>query len=156
KNVTQFVTPRTFWHLREELKGVRIWFFGVTRRATAMLTKLAIDNLKPRLARYEVPDGNGLYVVVQPTGRKTFAVRFRINGRPRKLTLDRGLTLAEARVAAAKAMVEVERKHDPTVDKRKAKAKQRAAAENTFRAVGESYLEREGRKNEEERLRSLA
>lgn len=102
-----------------------------------MLTKLAIDNLKPRPTRYEVPDGNGLYVVVQPTGRKTFAVRFQINGRPRKLTLDRGLTLAEARAAAAKAMVEVEKKHDPTVDKRNAKDKQRAAAGNTFRAVAE-------------------
>jgi integrase len=121
-----------------------------------MLTKLAIDNLKPRPTRYEVPDGNGLYVVVQPTGRKTFAVRFRINGRPRKLTLDRGLTLAEARAAAAKAMVEVEKKHDPTVDKRNAKDKQRAAAENNFRAVAESYLERQGRKTEAERLRSLA
>jgi integrase len=121
-----------------------------------MLTKLAIDSLKPRAMRYEVPDGNGLYVVVQPTGRKSFAVRFRFNGRPRKLTLDRGLTLAEARAAAAKAMVEVEKKNDPTVVKRKAKDKQRAAAENTFKAVAESYLEREGKKKEEERLRSLA
>src|SRR5262249_43662523 len=63
-------------------------------RVTAMLTKFAIDNLKPRSTRYEVPDGNGLYVVVQPSGRKSFAVRFRIDGRPRKLTLEKGLTLA--------------------------------------------------------------
>ena len=121
-----------------------------------MLTKIAIDTLKPRSKRYEVPDGNGLYVVVQPSGRKSFVVRFRIDGRPRKLTLERGLTLAEARAAGAKALVEVEKKNDPTVVKRKAKDAQRAAAANTFKAVAESYLERESRKNEGERLRSLA
>jgi integrase len=121
-----------------------------------MLTKFAIDNLKPRSARYEVPDGNGLYVVVQPSGRKSFAVRFRVDGKPRKLTLDKGLTLAEARAAAAKALVEVEKKNDPTIVKRKAKAAQRAASANTFKAVSESYLEREGKKKEDERLRSLA
>src|SRR5262249_61190311 len=96
-------------------------------RVTAMLTKFAIDNLKPRPTRYEVPDGKGLYVVVQPSGRKSFAVRFRIEGRPRKLTLERGLTLAEARAAAAKALVEVEKKSDPAALKRKAKDAQRAA-----------------------------
>jgi integrase len=121
-----------------------------------MLTKFAIDNLKPRSKRYEVPDGNGLYIVVQPSGRKSFVVRFRIEGRPRKLTLEKGLTLAEARAAAAKALVEVEKKNDPTAIKRKAKNAQRAAAANTFKAVAESYLEREGKKKEDERLRSLA
>ena len=121
-----------------------------------MLTKFAIDNLRPRSTRYEVPDGNGLYVVVQPSGRKSFAVRFRIDGRPRKLTLEKGLTLAEARAAAAKALVEVEKKNDPTVVKRKAMDAQRAAAANTFKAVAEAYLDREGKKKEDERLRSLA
>jgi integrase len=121
-----------------------------------MLTRFAIDNLKPRATRYEVPDGNGLYVVVQPSGRKSFAVRFRIGGRPRKLTLEKGLTLAEARAAAAKALVEVEKNNDPTVVKRKTKDAQRAAAANTFKAVAEAYLDREGKKKEDERLRSLA
>jgi integrase len=121
-----------------------------------MLTKFAIDNLKPRSKRYEVPDGNGLYIVVQASGRKSFAVRFRIDGKPRKLTLEKGLTLAEARAAAAKALVEVEKKNDPTIVKRKAKDAQRAASANTFKAVAESYLEREGKKTEDERLRSLA
>ncbi len=120
-----------------------------------MLTKVAIDNLKPRHARYEVSDGNGLYVVVQPTGKKSWAVRFRILGKPRKLTLDRGLSLAEARAAAAKAMVEVEKQNDPTTAKRKKKEAQRVAAANTFRLVADAYLKHEGRKKEEERLRSL-
>jgi integrase len=115
-----------------------------------MLTEIAVRNLKPKPARYEMPDGNGLYVVVQPSGRKSYAVRFRINGKPKKLTLPRGVTLAEARAEAAAAIVKVQRGVDPTNAKRKAKEAQHAAEANTFKAVAESYFKREGKK-----LRSL-
>jgi integrase len=115
-----------------------------------MLTAIAVRNLKPKPARYEKPDGNGLYVVVQPSGAKSYAVRFRVNGEPRKLTLAAGLTLAEARAEAAAALVKVQRGADPTAAKREAKEAQQAAAANTFKAVAESYLKREGGK-----LRSL-
>lgn len=115
-----------------------------------MLTEIAVRNLKPKPARYEMPDGNGLYVVVQPSGRKSYAVRFRINGKPKKLTFPRGVTLAEARAEAAAAIVKVQRGVDPTDAKRKAKEAQHAAEANTFKAVAESYFKREGKK-----LRSL-
>ena len=41
------------------------------------------------MTRREVPDQHqrGLYCIVQPTGAKVFAVRYRFDGRPRKLTL---------------------------------------------------------------------
>ena len=69
------------------------------------LTVKAIEALSPGPARREIPDAlmQGLYLVVQPTGSKSWAVRCRQNGRPRKFTLGRyplyGLT--EAREAAA-------------------------------------------------------
>ena len=80
------------------------------------LTALSLQSLKPRATRYEVPDAGarGLYVVVQPSGRKSFCVRYRHGGRPRKLTLDPGLTLARARAAAAAAWVDIERGIDPS------------------------------------------
>jgi integrase len=111
-----------------------------------MLTEIAVRNLKPKPARYEMPDGNGLYVIVQPSGRKSYAVRFRINGKPRKFTLPKGITLAEARAEAAATIVKVHRGIDPTIIKRKARETQRAAAANTFRAVAETYFKREGKK----------
>jgi hypothetical protein len=54
------------------------------------LTAKKIENIKPRASRQEVPDGGcrGLYLVVQPSGRKSWAVRYRFNDKPRKLTLD--------------------------------------------------------------------
>jgi integrase len=120
-----------------------------------MLTEIAVRNLKPKPVRYEIPDGKGLFVVVHPTGKKSYAVRFRVDGKPKKLTLPKGTTLAEARADAAAALLKVHRGQDPTVAKRKAKEALRIAAANTFKAIADSYLEREGKKKDGERLRSL-
>ena len=112
-----------------------------------MLTEIAIRNLKPGPVRYEKPDGKGLFVVVQPTGKKSYAVRFRVHGKPKKLTLPKGLSLAEARAEAAAAILKVYRGGDPTVTKRKAKEAQQAAAANTFKAICE-FIPRTGREEE--------
>lgn len=126
------------------------------RTVTTMLTELFIKNLKGGSTRREIPDGKGLFVVVHPTGKKSYAVRFRVNGKPKKLTLPKGISLAEARAEAAAAILKVERGHDPTATKKRAREAQRLAAANTFKAICELYLEREGKKKEGERLRSLA
>jgi integrase len=131
---------------------------GVTRGNSKpkRLTDLAVKNFKAGPTRQEISDGkNGLFVVVHPGGRKSFAVRYRFHGRSRKLTLPRGLTLAAARKAAADAIHQVEQDHDPGDARRQAQAAQRLAAANTFRAIAEQYLEREAKKKEGERLRSL-
>jgi integrase len=109
-----------------------------------VLTDIAIRNLKPGPVRREIPDGNGLYVVVQPSGKKSYAVRYRYGGAPRKLTLPGGLSLKAARKAAGDALYEVEKGRDPSAAKRHAKQEQRLAADNSFRAVAEEYIKREG------------
>jgi integrase len=96
----------------------------------AKLTTKFIENAKPADARREIPDSGcrGLYLVVQPTGRKAWAVRYRFGGVTRKLTLDAGLTLAAARKAATDALHEVERGNDPAALKFEAQAAAEAAA----------------------------
>src|SRR5579859_1871203 len=95
------------------------------------LTDIAVRNLKPGPTRREVPDpgARGLYVVVQPSGAKSYAVRYRFAGEPRKLTLKAGISLAAARKEAADALYAVERGTDPSAAKRGAKQEQRLAAE---------------------------
>lgn len=61
------------------------------------ITDLGIKALRPKAERYEKPAGNNLYVVVQPSGRKSFAVRYRHAGKTHKLTLPGGISLAAAR-----------------------------------------------------------
>lgn len=110
------------------------------------LTDIAIRNLKPGTKRREIPDpgARGLYVIVQPSGVKSYAVRYRHAGKPCKLTLTAGITLAAARKAAADALYTLEQGHDPGVTRRHARQAQQLAAQDTFKAVAEEYQKREG------------
>jgi len=127
--------------------------------ASRALTAVAIENLKPGAARREIPDGKaqGLYLILQPSGRKVFCVRYRYNGVSRKLTLKpeppkRELTLAEARVEAAKAMAQLAQGHDPAALGLAAKQKAAEAAKDTLAAICAEYL----RRPEHKRLRTIA
>ncbi len=105
------------------------------------LTALAVENARPGLSRREISDGgSGLFLVVQPSGHKSYAVRFRADGKPRKYTLAPGLTLHEAREQAAAAIKEAQRGNDPTKVKKAAKQARVLAAANTFEATAQLYL----------------
>jgi integrase len=114
-------------------------------------TDVTVRNLRPAATRREVSDraARGLYLVIQPSGVKTFAVRYRFLGKNRKLTLTRGISLAAARKSAADALFELEQGRDPAALKRQAKQAQRLAAGDTFENIAAEYFRREG-----DRLRS--
>ena len=114
------------------------------------LTDIAIRNLKAGNARREIPDPGcaGLYVIVQPqpSGKKSFALRYRFNGQPKKLTLVGGLTLAAARKLASDALLDLEQGRDPAERKKTAKQKAATAKAETVQWCCEQYLKREGDK----------
>jgi integrase len=116
------------------------------------LTDLAIRRLKPPQRRREIPDPGqrGLYVQLQPSGARGFAVRYRLHGRPCKLTLPGGVSLAQARKLAGDVLYDVARGVDPAEHRRAQRAKAERAKADTLRAVAEAYLKREG-----SRLRTL-
>src|SRR3954451_13337658 len=96
------------------------------------LTARAVETLKPDNERREVPDGllRGLYLVVQPSGARSWAVRYRHVGKPRKHTLGSypGVDLAAARATARKALEAVAMGRDPATEKQEAKRAARDAA----------------------------
>src|SRR6478672_7192178 len=105
---------------------------------TRRITDKGIQALKPRAKRYEKPLGSGLYAVVQPSGRKGYAIRYKMGGRSRKLTLA-GVSLAAARREAANALYEVQQGKDPAFAKQQAKQAARLAGDETFEAIAENY-----------------
>jgi integrase len=118
----------------------------------AKLTTKFIENVKRPTARREIPDSGcrGLYLIVQPTGRRAWAVRYRFQGQTRKLTLDKVGSLAEAREAATKALRQLERGSDPAALKFEAEAKaEQAAADrkrDTVERLAEQFIERYAKK----------
>ncbi len=85
------------------------------------LTAIAIERIKPGPVRREIPDGRmaGLYFIVQPSGKQSWAFRYRYNGKSRKLTLGPfpALSIAEARKRAVEAAVAVADGGDPGAEK---------------------------------------
>ena len=90
---------------------------------TKALTAKAVEKMQPDPdRRLEIPDGllPGLYLVVQPTGAKSWAVRFRASGKTAKLTLGRfpAIKLGKARELARDQFEAVAKGRDPAAEKR--------------------------------------
>ena len=84
----------------------------------------------------------GFGVRVSAQGRKTWVLRYRVNGRQRRLTLGTfpSLGLAKARAAARSALGQVADGEDP------ATAKQAVYRAGTFRELANLYLEKHAKK----------
>jgi integrase len=110
-----------------------------------VLTARAIEQAKPSASRREIPDGivGGLYFVVQPSGAKSWAARYRHGGKPRKLTLGPypALDLAKARKAARDALEVVAKGNDPAALKRVAR-RDAAEGRDLVENVIADFLER--------------
>ncbi|WP_419828924.1 tyrosine-type recombinase/integrase [Methylobacterium sp.] len=91
--------------------------------AARVLTVQAIERLKPDAARrLEIPDATlpGLYFIIQPSGAKSWAVRYRHGGRTRKLTLGAypALDLVKARTEGRAALQSVSLGQDPIAERK--------------------------------------
>jgi integrase len=139
--------------------------FNASTPMAKALTPITVANLRARPHRYEISDGGcaGLRIVVFPSRRKSFIVRFRYRGLQRKLTLgpvllthngegepdttpeiDTPLSLAAARELATKALRQAKSGTDPAAAKQRRRQEQLAAESDTLEAIAEEYLRREG------------
>jgi integrase len=106
------------------------------------LTARSVEITKPSTERREIPDGllPGLYLVIQPSGARSWAVRYRHHSRPCKLTLGRypAIDLAAARKLASAALRAVAEGRDPNLEKQRA----RVSKADTIEAVAAQFIER--------------
>lgn len=95
-------------------------------QAAVKLTRDRVEATKPASARREVRDAltPGLRLVVQPSGHRSWAFRYKLGGVARKLTLGDypAVSLDAARTAAVTARGEVLQGRDPAADKAIARA----------------------------------
>ncbi|WP_374292547.1 tyrosine-type recombinase/integrase [Paenirhodobacter enshiensis] len=86
------------------------------------LTAQSIDRMKPQDARQQISDDHcpGLNLIVQPSGKKSWAVRYRMNGTHRRMTLGSYpvLSLADARARTREVLAAASEGRDPAEEVR--------------------------------------
>jgi len=109
-----------------------------------MLTVLGIEKLKPKEKSYKVSDGNSLYVLVEPEGRKFWRVRYNFGGKEKMLSLGSFpvVSLANARAKRDEVQKLIANGINPSDQKKQEKLIAEVAGKNTFGAVAEEYLQR--------------
>ena len=107
----------------------------------AILNHIILQKVRPQKKRYELKDGNGLYLRVMPSGSMSWVYVYKFEGRVRRMTLGRypAKGLAEARLLHAAARKEVENGIDP--GQKKIEEKQKLKGEPTFADFLEEYWE---------------
>ena len=131
---------------------------------TKTMTAAAVKNYRPGEGRREIPDGGcpGLYLVIQASGHRSWAMRFRRpNGKPGKLTLgpvdlsgkeaesepvlDSPLTLASARRLGADIHRQRAMGRDVIADcdtsRRRQKSERESCAKSTFASAARDFVE---------------
>lgn len=118
------------------------------------LTAKGIDALKSGASRQEIPDGAmpGLYLVVQTSSMKSWAVRYRSKGKPKKHTLGTypAIKLADARTLAAQVLTAVAEGRDPSEEKKQAKREAAEGIKDDAASVMATFLERYAKPNQRE------
>jgi integrase len=122
------------------------------------LTQSFIDETKsqppPKRTIYWDEGMKGFGWQITPAGHASFAVQYRHAGISRRYTIAGTLPLKEARKRAKGVQGAVAKDRDPVVEERK----KQAQSANTFRAIAQEYMRRDGRKlrSKDERERILA
>ena len=122
------------------------------------LTDTTIRNAKARDKDYKLADSGGLYLLITPASGKLWRLKFRIDGKERKLALGRypDISLADARKQRDAARSQMAQGADPAREKQRRKVHARLSAENTFAAIAAEYCAKRKRDGEKRWAASTA
>lgn len=120
---------------------------GEKAQWTMALTDVVIKNAKPRAKPYKLGDAGGLFLLVQPSGGKLWRLKYRVDGREKKLGLGTypDVSLAEARKRRDDARELLAGGKDPSREKQRNKIRSRLQADNTFAAIAKEYCDKRKR-----------
>jgi integrase len=106
------------------------------------LTETAVRTAKAASVDRKLADEKGLYLLVTVSGSKLWRLKYRIDGKEKKLALGSypEVALKEARNRRDSARRAAETGSDPAAAKREARIARQFSASNTFGAIAEEYI----------------
>lgn len=123
------------------------------KRRLKKLSDRGLDALKPEAKPYKVSDeqGSSLFLLVNPNGSKLWRFRYHFGfneqGKPKEKLLSLGeypaVPLAKARTRRDEARALLADGIDPSDQRKEDRREQLAAAEGTFRAIAEKWLDKQ-------------
>jgi integrase len=111
------------------------------------LSATAVRNAKPRAKPYKMGDSLGLFLLVEPSGGKLWRLKYRVDGREKKLAIGAypEVALAEARKRRDEAREDLAAGKDPSREKQQAKYRAKLAAANTFGEIAQEFIDKRRR-----------
>ncbi|MGL4859097.1 MAG: tyrosine-type recombinase/integrase [Enterobacteriaceae bacterium] len=103
------------------------------------LTDTAIRNARPLLKPYKLSDTQGLYLLIKPNNSKLWYLKYRFDGKEKKLAFGAypTVTLANAREQRNLARVDLSQRIDPGLKKQREKQARKSGS--TFEEVARSW-----------------
>lgn len=111
------------------------------------LTELAIKQAKPKEKPYKLPDGNGSYLEVMPSGSKYWRFKYRYGGKEKRLAFGvyPAVSLSTVRERTRLAKTDLAQGNDPGALKKQIKYTKQLSTANTFAAVAAEFVDKRKR-----------
>lgn len=111
------------------------------------LTDISVRHAKPRYKSYKIADMLGLYIQVLPSGAKLWKMKYRFDGREKKLSFGEypRMSLREARRLRDDARDSLSKGTDPAYEKKRERLRAKVLAEDTFSAIKKEYCNKRRR-----------
>src|ERR1700730_18348045 len=107
------------------------------------LTAIRCQNAKAAAKAYKLSAGEGMYLEVMPNGSKYWRLKYRYNGKEKRLALGVFplISLADAREKRIDARRKLAGRVDPSQERQDAKRLVRQKAANTFEVIAREWHE---------------
>jgi integrase len=114
------------------------------------LTDAKIKTAKPSTKNQKLSDGQGLFLLIKPSGGKYWRMKYRFDNKEKLLAIGvyPDVSLANARKAKEQARSLLAEGIDPMAKKKALKLAKGEAAANSFKVVAMEWLEQRGKKSE--------
>ena len=105
------------------------------------LTDIELKSLKPKAKSWKRFDGQGLYIEITPTGKKYWRLKYRFNGKEKRLSLGTYplVSLKEARLASNEARLKLTKDIDPSAERQARKQREIELTEHSFAAIAHEW-----------------